>query len=403
MPNNCPNEMPYLDETNPAQQFSGTELSQSELAICYNMATCSGDGCSFMIHVTFLCTNAESNDTMPCSFIPNQMPFLNALAHEKPDPGHDCIKKPIGDLFLQYCTWYQTGDKVGLEWDQTSTIDSSTFAFMFHVNQWMPSNTFFMPIPFTTSIKNFEFSLGESNRDGWIVMSFDRGQLNYLAVKSTKNDPKCAYDLRLFNPPGIKNSIPDEFHLFTINETEPYVEQFLENAQYSLRIPAGCSPTIRLSQDERGKGGWYDEAQGLCEGTALVTTPGYLDPFNVFPDGYFLSRMIYCLSFLSSYALDVQRVIGQDVSVTLFDRQLDPILDFTIPAQTSYKSYPIFEDVGAIKFHWPPNAATPNSGMAARHRRRSFFCLEVSKGIIVTLQLLLIDISGACRHIVANC
>ncbi|CAJ0933500.1 unnamed protein product, partial [Mesorhabditis belari] len=306
-PNNCPMNIPLLDATTPAQQFSGTTLSKSKTAVCYKMMECVGDDCSITLDVTFICSNDGINTMMPCDFDESNLPILNALNKEKLIPLHDCMKRPFGNLFLQYCIWSSESREIGLEWDQMSKIDPSTFAFGFHVTQWMEANTIFFPLPFTTQIDDFKLSLGQFDQDVWLAMSFEQGFLSYLEVNLNDN-PACIYELWLFSPPG-NNGGKEFYKLMTIKENDPI--QFLENPKYSLRIPAGCSPMIGLTQDNRGIRGWYDESQGVCAGTALVTTYNYgnEDPQIVNPVNYYLNRSLFCNEFLIDMTVEAMRII----------------------------------------------------------------------------------------------
>ncbi|CAJ0916842.1 unnamed protein product, partial [Mesorhabditis belari] len=346
----CNGEGVSFNENDPALQYSGTQLSAAKQQTICSVVAC--DECSITLDFSYLCSDEKTIDFLSCNIESKDLPFT--LTNKNLVDLSNCLKRAtIGNLSLKSCTWDSKDKQLGITWDIHSTIDASTIAFLFRVNQYMKVNTSFLPIPFTTKVDNFEFSLAESYQNTWIALAFDQGILNYIDLESKNNNETCNYELWLDNPPGDNGGYPDK-QLLTIKETEPLVEQYLENSRYSLQIPAGCSPTIQLRQTDKDAGG-----------TALVTTLGYLDPYNEFPDDYYLSRMIYCVSFLSNVTLEVMRVVNHEVTVNLFDAQLQLIGNFTIDAGTLNTTYEL-SDISAIQLYWSPHEATSDSGVAAR-------------------------------------
>ncbi|CAJ0958165.1 unnamed protein product, partial [Mesorhabditis belari] len=186
--------------------------------------------------------------------------------------------------FSFYCFYSMTF--LSLLWDYgmpQSDLLKNNSAFLISVPELLEENRDYEVLTCKSELNSScEVTTNESNKWTTIVLVLEQendGPHVLTSLQSKTTNARCRYELYVQSPQS-SNFTNNQHFLLMIDESAPFIEQYLENRVYSLTIPPGCSPKIVIEVRKYPSQLDRTNEQKLCQkGTAMIDSPGYLDPF----------------------------------------------------------------------------------------------------------------------------
>ncbi|CAJ0958056.1 unnamed protein product, partial [Mesorhabditis belari] len=363
----CPVEHRLDVDTQPTLAFRALDLYSISVksprqSFCFGTCT----NCTLLIEFSFYCF-----DSMDCDI---EVPFLIDVT-KPPKWDEECKKSfeistqtTINSCKISVKTF------LSLLWDYgmpQSDLLKNNSAFLISVPELLEESHTYEVF----SCDEFcEVTVDKSSYLTTIVLVLQEEKNGTYVLTSLQSHPvnaKCQYDLNIQSLQN-QNNTKDLHFLLTIDESAPFIEQYLENRVYSLTIPPGCSPKIVIEVRKYPSQLDRTNEQKLCQkGTAMIDSPGYLDPFinetfSVTFSNLSLSRLVICNDgLLLTVRGEVVALFDGTLQIDYKGQQGDIIASEIWHSSDDYTSTfnKTHEKVVSVLIIWTPNG-TPFGGGA---------------------------------------